>query len=211
MTASTDRTSPLVAHAALLAQASSDPSRLAMREVAFLAQLNLRGDPSEPAFLAAVRDALGFDLPAVPNTWSGTPACCAIWLGPDEWLVVAPDAERRSRESALRAALAGRHHSLVDVSASRTVIELSGADARAVLAKGCSLPLHATAFAPPQCAQTLLAKSQVILQDCETPPAFRLYVRNSFAHYVAQWLADAAAESAVSKALDSDRIAARLA
>ena len=79
-----------------------------------------------------------------------------------------------------------------------------------MLAKGCPLALHAAGFAPPQCAQTLLAKSQMILQACETTPVFRLYVRNSFAHYVAQWLADAAAESAASRSLDSDRIAARL-
>ena len=211
MTASTERRSPLHAHSALLAQASGDPSRFAMRERAFVAQLNLRGDPSDAGFADAVRGVLGCALPVAANTWAGTPDKGALWLGPDEWLVVAPDAERTTLEASLRAALAGRHHSVVDVSANRTVLELSGADARAVLAKGCTLPLHAAAVTPPQCAQTVLAKSQVILQACETTPVFRLYVRNSFAHYVAQWLADAAAESAASKALDSDRIAARLA
>lgn len=210
MTASTERRSPLSAYAPLLATASADPSRFAMRELAFVTQLNLRGDPADAAFMAAVRGALDTDLPVTANTWAGAPGKGALWLGPDEWLVVAPDAERSMLEAALRAALAGRHHSVVDVSANRTVIELSGADARAVLAKGCPLPLHAAAFAPPQCAQSVLAKSQVLLQACETTPVFRLYVRNSFAHYLAQWLADAAAESAASRGLDSDRIAARL-
>ena len=46
MTASTERRSPLHAHSALLAQASGDPSRFAMGERAFVAQLNLRGDPT---------------------------------------------------------------------------------------------------------------------------------------------------------------------
>jgi sarcosine oxidase subunit gamma len=210
VTASTERRSPLGNHAALLAQASGDPARFAMRERAFVTQLNLRGDASDAGFASAVRGVLGGDLPAAANTWTGTPERGLLWLGPDEWLVVAPDAERSTLEGALRTALAGRHHSLVDVSANRTVIELSGTDVRAALAKGCSLPLHAAAFAPPQCAQTVLAKSQVLLQACETTPVFRLYVRNSFAHYLAQWLADAAAESAASKGLDSDRIAARL-
>jgi len=210
VTASTERRSPLHAHSALLAQASGEPSRFAMRELAFVAQLNLRGDPSDTSFTDAVRGVLGCALPFAANTWTGTPDKGALWLGPDEWLVVAPDAERSTLEATLRAALVGRHHSVVDVSANRTVIELSGADARAVLAKGCPLPLHAAAFAPPQCAQSVLAKSQVLLQACETTPVFRLYVRNSFAHYLAQWLADAAAESAASRGLDSDRIAARL-
>jgi len=210
VTASTERRSPLSAHAPLLAAASADPSRFAMRELAFAAQLNLHGDPSDASFTEAARGLMGCPLPVAANTWTGAPGKGALWLGPDEWLVVAPDAERRALESALRAALAGRHHSVVDVSANRTVLELSGADARAVLAKGCTLPLHAAAFATPQCAQTVLAKSQVLLQACGTTPVFRLYVRNSFAHYVAQWLADAAVESAASKDLDSDRIAARL-
>ena len=79
-----------------------------------------------------------------------------------------------------------------------------------MLAKGCSLDLHAEAFTPSRCVQTLLAKSQIILQCIDDRPAFRLYVRNSFAHYVVEWLLDAAAEVSASSELDAGRIAARL-
>ena len=79
-----------------------------------------------------------------------------------------------------------------------------------MLAKGCPLDLHGSAFAPPQCAQTLLAKAQIILQCADARPTFRLFVRISFAPYVAEWLLDAAAELAASRELDTRRNAKRV-
>lgn len=210
MTASTERASPLADWSARFATASASAAHFSIGELAGVTQINLRGDAGDAGFAAAVRGALGFDLPATANTWSGSLGRAAIWLGPDEWLLTAPPGENTTFEGTLRSALRGMHHSVVDLSANRTVIAISGSDARPVLAKGCSLDLHAAAFAAPQSAQTLLAKVQLILQCADAKDAFRLYVRNSFAHYVAEWLTDAAAESAASRALDSERIAARL-
>lgn len=173
--------------------ASTD--RAGSRRLALALQLNLRGDPGEPAFMAAVAGVLGVALPVTANTWVQGRQCMALWLGPDEWLLTAPDGDPAALEAALHAALRGLHHAVVDVSASRQVLELSGAQARGILAKGCSLDLHAQAFAPPQCAQTLLAKAQVILQCVDASPSFRVYVRNSYADYLEAWLADASAES----------------
>ena len=78
----------------------------------------------------------------------------------------------------------------VDVSANRVCFELVGEDVEDVLAQGCSLDLHPSVFAPGRCAQTLLAKAQVILhrRDDET---FRILVRPSYAPYVRTWLEDA--------------------
>jgi len=70
--------------------------------------------------------------------------------------------------------------------------------------------LHAAAFNPPQTAQTVLAKAQVLLQCVDERPTFRVFTRLSFAPYVAEWLIDAAAELAASRGVDAERIAARL-
>jgi sarcosine oxidase, subunit gamma len=208
VTASTERVSPLAEWSARFAAASTSLEHFRIGELACTSQINLRGNASDAAFAAAVRDQLGFELPATANTWSGSIERAAIWLGPDEWLLTAPEGEHAMLESTLRTALRGIHHSVVDVSAHRTVIAISGSDARPVLAKGCSLDLHAAAFAAPQSAQTLLAKAQVILQCADAKDAFRLHVRASFAHYLAAWLTDAAAESAAAREFDSQRIAA---
>ena len=112
---------------------------------------------------------------------------------------------------ALRLGFAGTRCAITDVSAARTVIEMAGAHARLVLAKGCPLDLHADSFGPSQSAQTLLAKARVLVHCVDTRPAFRLFVLDSFASYLADWLIDAASECAASCRLDTDRIAARLA
>jgi sarcosine oxidase subunit gamma len=54
--------------------------------------------------------------------------------------------------------------------------------------------LHPRVFGPGRCAQTLLAKAQVIIHQVNDAPTFHLYVRTSFAWYVAEWLLDAMTE-----------------
>jgi sarcosine oxidase subunit gamma len=210
VTASTDRASPLAGWGQRFAAESGQPAAFAIREVPFASQLNLRGNAADPAFAGPVRAALGCDLPVAANTWNNGPDCAALWLGPDEWLVVAPDGRNETLYTALRAGLGVVHHSVTDISANRTIIEISGEHARLVLAKGCPLDLHGSAFAPPQCAQTLLAKAQMILQCVDARPTFRIFVRLSFAPYVAEWLTDAAMELVASRDIDTRRIARSL-
>ncbi|MHB1218945.1 MAG: sarcosine oxidase subunit gamma [Alphaproteobacteria bacterium] len=191
------RRSPLQDHGAALARgAVAGPRGVALMEIPHLAQITLRGDPGDAGFTAAVRAALGFDLPLAANTVAASGAVSALWLGPDEWLVTgAPDSEG-DLAARLDAALAGRHVSVVDVTANRTVLELSGPSARAVLEKACGLDLRPRAFKPGHCAQTNLARTVGILELAQGG-AWRIYVRNSFALYLADWLLDAMAEYAI--------------
>ncbi|MET8865364.1 2Fe-2S iron-sulfur cluster-binding protein [Nonomuraea sp. NPDC004580] len=76
----------------------------------------------------------------------------------------------------------------VDVSGQRTVLELAGPAADDVLITGCPIDLHPSAF--PGHAQTLLGKAPVILER-RAPDRYRIYVRSSFARYLAKWLLDA--------------------
>ena len=80
--------------------------------------------------------------------------------------------------------------SVVDVSAHRTVLELSGPEARDVLASGCSVDLHPRVFAVGDAAQAPLARVDVILTRSDVD-AYRIFVRASFARYLADWLKDA--------------------
>jgi len=209
VTDSTDRVSPLSGWSGRFDDASAAGNRFSIREIPFQSQVNLRVDAA--ASRAKVASVLDCDLPLAANTWNAGGDYSALWLGPDEWLVVAPDAHNDALGADLRLALAGVHHSVTDLSANRTIIEIAGADARLVLAKGCPLDLHGSAFKPPQCAQTLLAKSQMILQCVDARPVFRVFVRISFAPYVAEWLLDAAAELAASRNIDTQKIAGKLA
>ena len=181
-------TGPLAPYADRFAAASGDG--LALREAPLRAQVDLRGDAGAPGFADAVAAVAGCPLPA-PNRVSRGAARAIMWLGPDEWLLVGEAGEGPALAAELGAALAGRHVSAVDVSASRAIVELSGPGAREVLAAGCSLDLHPRAFAPDHCAQTLLANVAVILEQTDGAPTFRVQVRPSFARYLADWLLNA--------------------
>jgi sarcosine oxidase subunit gamma len=170
-----------------------------LREIPFQAQLNLRGDVGSAAFCKAVQTAVGFELPVEANTTTASGAVSALWLGPDEWMLVGdldPEADLAAR---LRQHLQGIHSSVTDVSDYRTVIELSGSRCREVLAKGCSLDVRPRSFRPGQCAQTVFAHVSVLLQLTDATPVWRLHIRNSLANYLATWLLDAAAEFRVAR------------
>lgn len=165
---------------------------LVLREVGLLPQLDLRVAP-EPEVLAAVA-AAGPALPVEPNTTASGAGVTAAWLGPDEWLLLAPGAETGRLAGALRAALHGWHASVLEVSGQRTVLAVDGPGAAAVLAHGCALDLHPRAFGNRACAQTLLAGVPVLLLRAADGEGFRVAVRPSYAGHLAAWLDDAATE-----------------
>ncbi|MDF3290520.1 sarcosine oxidase subunit gamma [Streptomyces silvisoli] len=192
-----EKHSPLGGFAARLAaatRASGGAVRLA--ELPFLTQVNVRLDAKGPA-ADAVRLALGIPLPVAPNTMVRGGGLAALWLGPDEWLVVGPPGTASGLEARLRGAVGGAHAAVTDVSAQRTALLVAGPRSRDLLAHGTSLDLHPRSFGPGRCAQTLLARAQVVLaaRD-ERRPGFWLLVRSSFAGYLAEWLLDAAVEYA---------------
>lgn len=172
----------------------SKAAELAVWERAFCGHINLRGDPADPAFLAAAGSVLGVALPLAPNTVGNGAGCSVLWLGPNEWLIVLPGAQEAATARNLRTALDGLFVAVTEVSGGQTVIALRGKKARDLLAKGCSLDLHPRTFGPGQCAQSHLAKAPILLQQIDDAPTFELIARRSFADYLWLWLEDAAEE-----------------
>ncbi len=194
-----------LAHLGLAARARTrnvDDAGVVLSELTFRHQIAVRGDSDDPAFTQAVERAIGVAPPTEPNTVAG-PADLAdgsrvLWLGPDEWLLVGAD----NAAAGLVSATEGLHAAVVDASDGRTVIAISGRDARDVLAKGCPLDLHPSAFTPGRCAQTLVAHAHVILHQIDTAPRYEVYVHRSFANYLWRWLEDAAREYGMAVAVD---------
>jgi sarcosine oxidase subunit gamma len=189
--------SPL-AHAADRLAAATRASRGAIRlaELPFLTQVNVRLD-TKGAAADAVGLALGLQLPLEPDTVVRAGDSTALWLGPDEWLLVGPPGRERGLESRIREAAGDEPVSVTDVSAQRTTLLVTGSRARDLLAHGCPLDLHPRAFEAGRCAQTTLGRTQVVLVARDEPRAgFWVLVRSSFAGYLADWLLDAATEYA---------------
>ena len=167
-----------------------DGAAVTISERPALGYLNLRCGPDGAARAAA---ALGLELPAQPNTTACGGGISALWLGPDEWLVVTPPAAQGPLAASLSGALAGEHAAVNDVSGGLTTIVVSGPAASDVLARGCPMDLHPSAFWAGTCAQTLVAKAGATIRPVGEPREWELIVRSSFAEYLALWLRDAAA------------------
>jgi sarcosine oxidase subunit gamma len=139
-----------------------------------------------------VAGELGAALPEACGQVTSSGPHSALWLGPDEWLVVS-EADPGALAADLRHALAGDRGAVVDVSANRTVLELSGPAAREALEKGCPVDLHPRSFGPGRAVATTLGPVPVLLWQTGGT-TYRVLPRSSFADYVARWLLDAATE-----------------
>jgi sarcosine oxidase subunit gamma len=163
--------------------------------------MDLRGDPGDRAFMAAVGRCLDMLLPTEPCSSATQNSVTALWLGPDLWLVTCPASDTVFFIKTLRDALEEVRHALTDVTDGRVACRLAGPNARDVLAKGCPLDLHPRAFPAGRCAQSLLAKASVLihlaLDDPQAGPSFDLHVARSFSHYLWAWLEDAGREYGV--------------
>lgn len=159
---------------------------MSLVEKPFLTQIDLRLNPRHwPVF-----DEAGIAMPPRPNSWVAGDIS-TYWLGPDEVLFVADQVRSGPLQPQIEEALGETWGTVVDVSDQRTVLSLSGVAARELLAGGCAVDLHRRSFGPGECAQTLLGKAPVILALVDQVPTFDVFVRSSFAGYLADWLVDA--------------------
>src|SRR4051794_2302055 len=86
-----------------------------IREISSRGMIDLRGFTTERKFMAAVKEVLGLDLPKVARTSLAWGDIQALWLSPDQWLILCPRAKTGELLAALRNALAGIHSFAVDV------------------------------------------------------------------------------------------------
>ena len=107
----------------------------------------------------------------------------ALWLGPDEQLLVGPDAAGTQLVPRLTTALDGVPHSLVDVSHRQAAIELSGPGATRLLAMACPLDFDSAQMPVGFCSRTVYAKAEVVLWRQEQQ-RFQLQAWRSFLPYV---------------------------
>ena len=163
-----------------------------LRQLPPALRLALRGNPQ---VIDAAMTALGLPPSHAPCRAARSEDRAALWLGPDERLLIGPADAAAEITVELQHALAGTAHSLVEVSHALVAFEVAGPRAAATLNAGCPLDLHAARFPLEMCTRTVLAKAQVVLWRTG-PEVFRVETARSFAPYVTRLLALAASESA---------------
>jgi sarcosine oxidase, subunit gamma len=188
------RRSPLQNMAAELRDGAVPGERsVALREQPFLTMVSIRVEPGSDA-ARRIEAVLGTGLPQSCGEVSTQGTHTVLWLGPDEWLVVSATTPE-TLVAELLAGVGDARAQVVDVSANRTVLEISGPVARDVLEKGCPADLHPRAFADGTAITTTLARVPVLLWKVDAT-RFQVLPRSSLAQYVAAWLLDAVQEFA---------------
>ena len=166
-------------------QGGSATVRLTMAAAA--ARASLRAAPDG---LSALSEALGVALPERPKTSSRANGIAALWLGPDEWLLIGPD----GTDFVGLAAASGVLHAAVDVSHRNIGIDVSGPGAAAAINSACPLDLTASVFPVGACARTVFGKMEIVLYRTGEQ-SYRVECWRSFADYCFGMLAEGAADA----------------
>jgi sarcosine oxidase, subunit gamma len=135
----------------------------------------------------AAGKAFGLALPEDACRAHADAERAALWLGPDEQLLLAPAAQNQRVQTELSSALQGLAHSLVGVGQRQSAVAVSGPRAHDMLASGCPLDLHPEAFPVGMCARTLFAKAEVVLWR-RSAEEYHLEIARSFSDYVLEWM-----------------------
>lgn len=165
-----------------------------LREIPFAQMLAIRAEPGSP--MAAVVEAEVGRLPAAVKQVTVSERATTCWLSPDEFLAVLTDetltAAAEVAETIMAHAGSAPGH-VLDVSANRTTLELSGPAARDILESSATIDLHPRMFPVGTAVATNFAQTQVILHKTGEE-TWRILPRSSFADYVVTWLLDAMEE-----------------
>ena len=177
-----------------LAETDADRARdggVVIRLLVPRARFSLRLDPS---LLQTAKQVAGFTLDTPINRRMFSGERVAMRLGPDEWLLSGAEGEAARIARDVESALAGLHHSLVDVSHRQVALSVAGMRAADVINSGCPLDLAPPAFQVGAATRTLLGKAEVILAKADELPTFEVECARSFAAYLHAFLLEAARE-----------------
>ena len=141
---------------------------------------------------AAIHGAFELDLPR-PGSSSANDLATAIWIAPETWLILRDGSQGDDLTRELAAAC-GEAASVVDQTWGKSIIRISGARARDVLAKGCRIDLHPRVFGPGKSAVTPIAHIHAVLTQIDATPTFDLIVPSTLARDFVEWLRLSAAE-----------------
>lgn len=141
-----------------------------------------------PSAITKINKALSINLPKKPKSSASKGGITALWIGPDEWLLLADEgAGILDQVSAVDSDL----YSVVDVSHRNTGIDVSGPLAETILSSGCPQNLAVGNFPVSAVSRTIFGKAEIVLYRTGGN-SFHIECWRSFSDYVWKFLVDAA-------------------
>lgn len=134
--------------------------------------------------------AFGLELPQRAKTSASVAGRHALWLGPDEWLLI----DENGADLMAIASGVSALHSATDVSHRNTAILVSGPDAAGAIASSCPLDLGKAIFPVGAAARTVLGKIEIVLLRTGDED-YRVECWRSFAPYAFGMLVEGAEDA----------------
>ncbi|QFT32485.1 sarcosine oxidase subunit gamma family protein [Roseibium porphyridii] len=165
-------------------------NEVSILKVVPLTRLSLR---LREASQKAAGSAFGVDLPVEPLSSATAHKRAALWMGPDEWTLLAPESTSQSVFSDFDEQLGAQPHSLVDVSERSEAIIVSGQKAAWLLNTGIFIDFSIEEFPVGTVSRTIFHKSPVMVWRTGEE-AFVVEAWVSFMDYVSGLLVQSASE-----------------
>jgi sarcosine oxidase subunit gamma len=168
---------------------------ISVKEISPIMKLNLRGKKRE--FFTAVGKHLDMILPTEANTSSSSSKLTAIWLSPDEWMVVSNELIEKNtnsydlEESLYNSISKTNLGAVIDVTDQFVMLELKGSKIYELFSSGSPYNFNDFRKKKGSTTQTLLNNIDVIIQN-RGENLVNLFVRRSFSEHLFSWINDSA-------------------
>ena len=168
---------------------------LSIREISPIMKLNLRGKKRE--FFTTVGKNLNMILPTEANTSTTSDKLTAIWLSPDEWMIVSNELVNKDtnkyelNEILFNSISKTNLGAVIDVTDQFVQLELKGKNIYKIFSAGCPFNFNEFKEKKGSTTQTVLNHADVILHN-KDENIVNLFVRRSFAEHLWSWIEDSA-------------------
>jgi len=168
---------------------------ISVKEISPVIKINLRGKKRE--FLTNIGKNLNMILPTEANTSTTSDKLTALWLSPDEWMIVSnesieKDTNKYELEENLYNSISKTNlGSVVDVTDQFTMLELEGSKIYELFSSGSPFNFNEFKEKKGSTTQTLLSNIDVIIHN-KGENLVNLFVRRSFSEHLFSWINDSA-------------------
>ena len=168
---------------------------IVVKEISPTMKLNLRGKKRE--FFTNVGKNLNMLLPTEANTSTISDKLTAIWLSPDEWMIVTNEKVKKdTNEYQLNEILfndisKSNLGAVIDVTDQFVQLEIKGKDIYELFSAGSPFNFNEFKDKKGACAQTILNHIDIIVHN-KGDQIMNLFVRRSFAEHLWSWIDDSA-------------------
>ncbi len=166
---------------------------ISVKEISPVIKINLRGKKRE--FLTNVGKNLNMILPTEANTSTTSDKLTAIWLSPDEWMVVSNELVSKDtnkyelQEMLFNSISKTTLGAIVDVTDQFVQLELKGKKIYDLFSSGSPFNFNEFKERKGSTTQTLLNNIDVIIHN-KDQNYVNLFVRRSFANHLFDWMND---------------------